>query len=299
MSDAKIYKILDLLLTLVGRLPMVVSTFCSDILGLLWFKIDKRHRTVTLDNIQKALGDEMTSHQVMRMGKQVFKNIASIFFEVAWSYQLDRKTLLSHYTVKGIEHVENAQAKGNGVMVLAGHLGNFELNIHAIEGTPMKGYGIYRKMDFPPLEQLMLDIRQRFGYTMVAIHGASKKLDTILGEGGVVGTLLDQSVDWYAGVFVDFFGRPACTNKGLASLALRTKAAVVPMCCSRKNRKILIEFLPEIPLEDTGDRINDIENNTQNYTASIESMVRRHPDQYFWVHNRWKTPSFSVYPRQL
>ncbi len=298
MSDEKIYKVLNLLVYLVGHLPAPVATFCSDVLGLLWFKIDKRHRRVTLENIQKALGDEMTPFQVMRTGKQVFKNIASILFEVAWSYQLDRETLLSHYTITGVENVEKAQAKGWGVMVLAGHLGNFELNIHGIEHTQMKGYGIYRKMDFPPLEQLMLDIRQRFGYTMVPIHGASKKLDTILGDGGVVGTLLDQSVDWYAGVFVDFFGRPACTNKGLASLALRTKAAVVPMCCMRKNRKVFIDFLPEIPLVETGDRIHDIEKNTQNYTTAIESMVRRYPDQYFWVHNRWKTKPYCTFPRQ-
>jgi KDO2-lipid IV(A) lauroyltransferase len=298
MSDAKIYKLLNLLLTLVGSLPMVVSTFCSDILGLLWFKIDKRHRTVTLDNIQKALGDEMTPFQVMRMGKQVFKNIASILFEVAWSYQLDRDTFISHFTVTGIEHVKNAHAKGRGVMVLAGHQGNFELNIHAIEQTQMKGYGIYRKMDFAPLERLMLEIRQRFGLTMVPIRGASKKLDVILRDGGVVGTLLDQSVDWYTGAFVDFFGRTACTNRGLAVLVLRTKAAVVPMCCMRKNRKFVIEFLPEVLLEETGDTIKDIENNTQNYTSAIEFMVRRFPDQYFWVHNRWKTKSSSPYPRQ-
>ncbi len=297
MSDEKIYKLLKLLVYLMGRLPIPVATFFSDLLGLLWFKIDKRHRRVTLDNIEKSLG-ELTPFQVTLLGKQVFKNIASIIFEVAWSYGLDRKTFLSHYTVKGIEHVEKAQAKGRGVMVIAAHLGNFELNIHAIEGSKMKGYGIYRKMDFAPLERLILDIRQRFGYTMVPIRGASKKLDTILAEGGVVGTLLDQSVDWYKGAFVDFFGRPACTNNGLAVLAMRTKTAVVPMCCMRKDRKFFIEFSPEIPLEETGDRIKDIENNTQNYTTAIESMVRKYPDQYFWVHNRWKIKNHCPYPRQ-
>ncbi len=297
MSDEKIYKLLKLLVYLMGRLPIPVATFCSDLLGLLWFKIDKRHRRVTLDNIEKALGD-LTPFQVTLLGKQVFKNIASIIFEVAWSYGLDKETFLSHYTVKGIEHVEKAQAKGRGVIVLAAHLGNFELNIHAIEGSKMKGYGIYRKMDFPPLERLILDIRQRFGYTMVPMRGASKKLDRILGDGGVVGTLLDQSVDWYKGAFVDFFGRPACTNNGLAILAMRTKTAVVPMCCMRKDRQFVIEFSPEIPLEETGDRIKDIENNTQNYTTAIESMVRKYPDQYFWVHNRWKIKNHCPYPRQ-
>ena len=81
MSDEKIYKLLKLLLHIIGRLPVPVASFCSDLLGLLWFKIDKRHRNVTLDNIQQALGAEMTPFQVMCTAKQVFKNIAGILFE--------------------------------------------------------------------------------------------------------------------------------------------------------------------------------------------------------------------------
>jgi KDO2-lipid IV(A) lauroyltransferase len=193
--------------------------------------------------------------------------------------------------------VTAAHAKGKGVLVITCHMGNFEMLIPAIEGTGLKGYAIYRKLDFEPLERLIRRLRQRFGVTMIPIRGASRKIDAVLRAGGVVGTLLDQNVDWYQGVFVDFFGRPACTNSGLAALAIRTKAPVLPMYTMRENREFLIEFLPEIPLEDTGDRIKDLENNTQNYTAAIEAMVRRYPDQYFWVHNRWKTKSYCMLPQ--
>jgi KDO2-lipid IV(A) lauroyltransferase len=193
--------------------------------------------------------------------------------------------------------VKAAHAKGKGVLVITCHMGNFEMLIPAIEGTGLKGYAIYRKLDFEPLEHLIRRLRQRFGVTMVPMRGAARKIDAILRAGGVVGTLLDQNVDWYQGVFVDFFGRPACTNSGLAALAIKTKAPVLPMYTMRKNREFLIEFLPEIPLEDTGDRIKDLENNTQNYTAAIEAMVRRYPDQYFWVHNRWKTKSYCMLPQ--
>jgi len=298
MRDEKIYKLLKLLLHMVGRLPVPVATFCSDVLGLLWFKIDKRHRNVTLDNIQQAFGDEMTSFQVMCTAKQVFKNIAGILFELAWASRFDKEEFLSHFTIKGIEHVKNAHAKGRGVLVVTCHMGNFEMLIPGIDETGFPGYAMYRKLDFAPAERLIRELRERFGVTMVPIHGASKKIDAILKNGGVIASLLDQSVDWYVGAFVDFFGRPACTHKGLASLAMRTKAPVVALYTVRQNRKYLIEFLPEIPLEDTGDRIKDLENNTQNYTAAIESIVRRYPDQYFWVHNRWKTKPYSLFPRQ-
>ncbi len=297
MSDEKIYKLLKLLMYLVGHMPVWLADFCAHGLGLLWYGLDKRHRTVTLNNLQQAFEGRMSPSEARQVGKQVFKNIANILFEVAWSCRLDKQTLLSHFTIKGIEHVKKAHDKGRGVIVVTCHMGNFELLITAIEETGLPGYAIYRKLDFKPLERLILDIRQRFGVTMIPIRGASKKIDAILRAGGVVGTLLDQNVDWYQGVFVDFFGRPACTNSGLAALAIRTKAPVLPMYTMRKNREFLIEFLPEIPLEDTGDRIKDLENNTQNYTAAIEAMVRRYPDQYFWVHNRWKTKSYCMLPQ--
>jgi len=95
-------------------------------------------------------------------------------------------------------------------------------------------------------------------------------------------------------VFVDYFGRRACTNNGLAKLVLRSKAAVVPVFIVRKNQKYIVAFLPEIPLEITKDPIKDIENNTQNYVSAIESMVRQCPEQYFWVHNRWKIKPYCI-----
>ncbi|WP_022664379.1 lysophospholipid acyltransferase family protein [Desulfospira joergensenii] len=297
MIDEFIYRMLRLSIWLVGRMPVFLADFCSRALGLIWFRLDRRHRVIVLENIGQAYGERWGKDKVEIMAKEVFKNIASIFFEVAWAYKFDKQEFLSHFTIKGLEHVRKAHAKGRGVIVVTGHMGNFEMMIPAIDETGFKGYGLYRPLDFQPLEWLILDIRQRFGVTMMPIHGASRKLDRILGQGCVVGTLLDQNVDWYKGVFVDFFGRPACTNKGLATLAMRTGAPVVPMYTVRKNRRYLIEFLPEVPVENTGDRIRDIENTTQNFTTAIEFMVRKHPDQYFWVHDRWKTKSYCELPK--
>lgn len=298
MTEDKIYKLIKLFIWLLGRLPIDVADYFSGSIGILWFHIDKRHRQITLNNLEQAFGKELSHTQILNLGKKIFKNIVSILFEVAWSYKLNRKEFLSHFTVKGVDNLAKAHSKGRGVIVLAGHMGNFELNIHAIERTQFKGYGVYRKLDFPPLERLILDIRQRFGLTMIPLRGASRKIDAILKKGGIIGTLLDQNVDWYQGVFVSFFGRLACTNNGLASLVIRTQAPIVPMLTMRKKRQYFIEFLPEIELQKTGDRIKDLENNTQNYTSAIESMVRKYPDQYFWVHNRWKTKPYCVYPRQ-
>lgn len=298
MSDDRIYRLLKLLVTLTGMLPWPVLKFFSDLLGLIWFRIDKRHRTVVLDNLTLAYPGRLTSFETQRMAIRIFKQTAAILFEVIWAYKKPKEELFDLFTVLGAEHLSNAIKKGKGVILLTCHMGNFELLVAALPKIGLNHpYGIYRKFDFKPLERLMREMRQRFGAILIPMRGASKKIEAVLHGGGVMGTLLDQSVDWYKGVFVDFFGRPACTNSGFAKLALKTRASVVPMYTVRENMRFLIEFLPEIPLSETGDRIKDIEINTQNYTAAVEAMVRKKPDQYFWVHNRWKTKPYCLYPR--
>ncbi len=297
MNDASKYRLLKLFVRGLGRLPVSAADYWAGLLGRLWFKIDKRHRVVAMDNISQSFSS-LAADQVERLTKQVFINIASILFEVAWAQKFDKNAFLSHFTIKGLDHVKKAHAKGRGIIVVTCHMGNFEMLIPAIDETGFKGYAIYRPLNFKPMDRLIREMRQRFDVTMIPMRGASKKVVDILGQGGVVGSLIDQNVDWYKGVFVDFFGRPACTNNGMAALVMRSKAPVIPMYTVRKNREYLIEFLPEIPLEETGDRIRDIEKNTQNYTAAVESMIRRYPDQYFWVHNRWKTKNFCPWPRE-
>lgn len=299
MSNELLYKLLKLFILLLGLLPRSLAKFCSDIIGLVWFNTDKRHKRIALENISTAYKKELSPEQVYKLGKKVFQNTVHMIFDIAWASRMDQEALLKHYTIKGYENLKNALHKGRGVLLLTGHMGNFELLVGAFGKDPdYKMYGAYRKFDFQPLERLMLEERQRFGVTMIPLRGAAKKIDALLRNKNAVGTLLDQNADWYNGVFVDFFGRPACTNKGMAILAMRTKAPVVPMYIAKTNNRYIVEILPEIPLQSTGDVIKDIENNTQNYTSAIESMVRKYPDQYFWVHNRWKTRPYSILPKK-
>jgi KDO2-lipid IV(A) lauroyltransferase len=294
MNDDRIYKLIKLTVNLLAMLPRRVLRFFSDLLGLIWYTADKRHRNIVLENINFAYPEKFSSAQAQRFTKIVFKNVAGILFEVLWSYRKTWDELSQYISFKGVRHFKNAQKKGRGVILLCGHLGNFELGGAVVAKAGIDLFGIYRKLDFQPMERFLLEARQRFGTTMIPLRGASKKIDTILRHNGVVGTLLDQNVDWYKGVFVDYFGRPACTNNGLAKLVLRSKAAVVPLFIVKKNENYILEFLPEIPLEVTGDPIKDIEKNTQNYVSSIESTIRRCPEQYFWVHNRWKTKPYCI-----
>ncbi|SLM28746.1 Lipid A biosynthesis acyltransferase [Desulfamplus magnetovallimortis] len=294
MKNLIIYKILCLIMLLISLLPRRSARFIADILALLWFDIDTRHRNIALDNLRHAFGKELSEPELHAVAKKIFNNTAFMLFEIGWSYRYTKSDVSRILSIEGLEHIKTACSRGKGVLSLSCHLGNWELLVSGIAITGYSPYAIYRKLDFPPLEKLMLAMRQKHGTCMIPLRGASSKVDEILASGGIVGTLLDQNVDWYKGVFVDFFGRPACTNSGFAKLVLRTRASVVPTCIVRDGKRHIIRFMPEIPLVLTGDRIKDIEINTQNYVSSIESMVRQYPEQWFWVHNRWKTKNYSL-----
>lgn len=303
IKDELIYRILTIIMNLLGLVPRRVGKFLGDILGLIWFRVDKRHREITLENICFSLGrksnskDRLTAGGEKILAKKIFKNIAGMLFELGWGYRLAREDLPEYFTIRGVEHVKNAHEKGRGVLVIICHMGNWELLAASIAIANYSTSILYRKFDFVPLERLFLEMRKKYGTVLIPLRGASRQIDQRLAAGELVGTLMDQNVDWYKGVFVDFFGRPACTNSGVASLVLRTGAAVVPAYIVRDGyTNHVMHFEPEIEIVRTGDRIKDIEINTQNYTSAIESIIRRYPDQWFWVHNRWKVKNYSLLP---
>lgn len=289
------YKLILLVIKILSYFPRALLNFFSDALGIIWFKLDRRHRNVVFRNLASSYPGKFSQKQISRMTKKIFKNIASIPMEVIWSYSKTRDELFKYINVTGVEHIIDAKQKGKGVILLMGHLGNFELMVASFGKTGLNGYGIYRKFDFEPLERLMLMMRQRYGGKMIAMGGMSRKIDDLLESGEIVCTLLDQNAGWYNGVPTQFFNQPACTKKSLAKLVLRTKAKVIPAFNMRDGDYYNLEFFPEIPLETMGCPIKDIEKNTQNYVTAIEKLVRKKPDQYFWVHNRWKTKPYSLF----
>lgn len=282
-----------------GSLPRKTLNYISDCLGLLWFAIDKRHRNVVLENVSKAYPRKFTTSQLEVYAKKIFKNLASIIFEIIWFQRLSNDQLQKYIDIKGFQHLTKGHEKGKGVIVLTCHMSNFELLTTTLLNTDYRGFCIYRKLDFEPLDKWIHKTRERYGVKMISLGGASKEIFEILRKKGVVATLLDQNMDWYNGVWVNFFNRPACTNKGLAVLAMKTGAPVIPLFAKRIGEKYILEFLPEVPVQVTQDRIKDIEINTQNFTLAIELMARHCPEQYFWVHNRWKTKPYSLLSKRL
>jgi KDO2-lipid IV(A) lauroyltransferase len=191
----------------------------------------------------------------------------------------------------GLENYERAYTRGKGVLFLTGHFGGWELSAftHSLHGHWL--HVVMRPMDNPYLDRLLQQYRTMYGNKTVAKDDFVRGLLAAMKAGETVGILMDTNMTPPQGIFVDFFGIPACTASGLARIALRTDAAVVPgfTVWDSALQKYRLRFDPALELVRTGDVEADIIANTQMFTKVIEDYVRKYPDQWLWVHRRWKT----------
>ncbi len=297
LSEQIIYKILYFFLKTVGLIPLEVSKKIAKFIALLFFYVDKKHRRIVMESLANAYPHETRVYQLEKEAKDVFYNTVLIFFEISWSLWQNSNSFKKHCELEGYINYVNAENKGKGVLLLTAHVGNWELLPIAFSGLNFKKNALYRPLDFTPLDKLILDIRSRFGTRFIPSSKAMRKIFKALKKKESIGILMDQNVDWYEGVFVDFFGKRACTVTGLALIALKTKAPVIPVFLIRTKNGYKLQFLNEIPLVETNDKMKNIEINTQNYTKAIENQIRCNPNQWFWMHRRWKTKPYCKLSR--
>lgn len=286
------------LLKLIGLVPRKLAQRIADLLGRVLFSVAKKHRGIAMDNLTYAFGHEKQPEEIKKIARQVFINLVKVVFEVGWSLHLKESQFPEHFKIDGFRHMKNAYEKGKGVLALTAHFGNWELFpiIGSIIKFPINI--VVRPLDFKPLDHFIFNLRTRFGGKIIPKERSIHTIIRSLHRGEIVVLLMDQNVDWYEGVFVDFMGHLACTSKGLALFALKTGAPVVPVFMVRETSGFRAEFGPEILTVQTGDRQKDIENNTQEYNRVMENFIRRFPDQWFWVHQRWKTKPHQAWPEK-
>jgi KDO2-lipid IV(A) lauroyltransferase len=192
---------------------------------------------------------------------------------------------------EGLENYIAARDRGKGVLVLTGHLGAWELSsfYHSLFGHPMSM--VIRRLDNPHVDALVNRIRCLHGNRVLHKDDFARGLIAAMRAGGTVGILMDTNMTPPQGLFVDFFGHAACTGSGMARIALRTGAAVVPgfLLWAPAEKKYVLHFLPALELVRTGDDEADALANTQTFTRVLEDIIRRNPEQWLWVHRRWKT----------
>lgn len=267
-------------------LPLRVGLWVGARLGDLGWLLLRGRRAVALDNLARALGAETTPRDRARIGRESFRNIGMNVVESCVFYFRPPQRLLSRVEVRGEANLVAAAALGRGMLGLTAHLGNWELLAASTTLTPIQLSAVYRPLDDPLLDQILERFRGRVGVELIGKRNAIADIRDALRRGRMVGVLLDQNASRREGVFAPFFGVPASTSKGLALIALRTGAPVVPSFIYRTpDGRHVAEFAPALPVPADGDP----EAYTRAFNEAIEAAVRRTPDQWFWLHRRWKT----------
>ena len=272
-----------------GRLSPRTSDLISRFFGAVWYLFDKKHRNIVYDNLYLAYSREKSEQEIKRIAKAVFSNTIQMFFEYAWYYTCQPIDYKTHFRISGADHLKNAMKKGKGVIVILSHLGNWELLTAFAPMTGLPATVVYRPLKSKAINRFVIENRTSTGVDFFPLHGALDAVQQALTKGMLVGLLADQNSRRKRGVFVDFFGKKACTQKGPAKLAMTTGAPMIPIYLHREENKFVLEIQPALPLVNTGDEQADIQQNTQIYTSSIEAVIRRYPEQWFWLHRRWKT----------
>ncbi len=287
--DKVIYLLLMLVFLILGKISFRTGKQLGNILGGIWFALDKKHRKTTLDNLSLAYKNEKNITQISDLARKVFNNTVRMIFEYAWFYNSVSKLDSDHIRVNGLDHLKDAHVKGKGVLILSAHMGNWEIGalLAPISGLPISI--VYRKIKSEPIDRIVRQNRERLGMSLYPLHNALEGVNKTLKNGNIVGLLMDQNTGLNRGVFVDFFNMKACANPGLAKLALQSGAPVIPVYCYREHSKFIIEIQAELPIIRSGNIEQDILLNTQIQNTAIEKIVKQHPDQWFWIHKRWKT----------
>jgi KDO2-lipid IV(A) lauroyltransferase len=273
----------------VRPLPRAFVLAAGRFLGGLYARFDRRHVAVATDNLRHAFPD-WDEVRLLRTARGVYRHFGSVILDLLWMQDRTRDEILGIVSFTGGEHVEAALRPGKGFICATGHLGNWEA--HAVG----HGYAfataavVGRPLDNPALDARLVRLRSSSGNAAISKRRALPDILRFLRANKAVAILMDQNVQEDDGVFVSFFGRLASTTPVAAAIAAQTGCAIVPgHSVLQADGRYLVTYEPPVFFRGRGDRKADIARLTRELTLRIEAWVREHPEQWLWIHRRWKT----------
>lgn len=288
------------ILKFLGLLPRWLSRLLGRGIGFLVYLFHARLRRVGMFNLALVFPD-LPKRRRQRLLRETFRHLGWLLAEFSQFPKYNRKNIERVVIYDGFENFREAARQGRGVLFLTAHFGPWELSSYA---QSLYGYPVHflvRPIDNPLVDQLVNRYRCRTGNVPIDKSESARAVLETIRDGGTIGILIDQNTTPEGGVFVEFFGIPACTTTGLARLALKTRAPVVPgfIFWDTTLKKYRLRFDPPVVLAETGDTDRDLLENTARFIRIIEEHVRCHPEQWLWVHRRWKSRppgEKSLYP---
>ena len=271
----------------VRRLPQRWATRLGHGIGWLAYRVDTRHRRITLDNLA-ATFPERSAQERARIAREVFAHFGRKLVELLWFTGLTPERQLALVEFSGAEHIEAARKAGRGALIVTGHFGFWELHAlaHGLRLGPMAV--VARALDNTLLDRMLIDLRASTGNVVIDRKGGLRRIMRALNANQAVAVLIDQHILTADAVKVDFLGRPAATTSAVAVLALRTGAAVIPAFSLPLNDgryRLIYEPPLALPPDESPEAVRDL---TQRCTRVLEKYVRAHPERWLWMHRRWR-----------
>ena len=279
-----------LILKMIGALPRGAARQLAAFVTSVLFSLQPRLKKTAEFNLRLAFPD-WTDAQRGEVIHKMVRNLGWMAAEFARFPRLTKENIEELVILDGHDNFLKGQRHGKGVLYLTGHIGAWELSsfAHALYGYPL--HYMARPLDNKRLDELVNRYRCASGNRPIFKNESARVMLKILKDSGTVGILADQNTMPEEGVFVDFFGKSACTTAGIARVALHTGAAVVPGYAywDESIQKYRLRFEPPVELTRSGDTERDVFENTQRFAKALEEIIRKHPEQWVWVHKRWKT----------
>jgi Kdo2-lipid IVA lauroyltransferase/acyltransferase len=279
-----------LILSTIGLMPVSVAIRFGESLGGLAYAFAKGLRRTGERNLLLAF-PEKSPEERRQLLRGVFRSLGrqlGVFSKFGTSSEA---SLIDVCEVEGLEHYLKLKAEKKGVVFFTGHLGAWELLplYSSLVGYPLNV--VVRRLDNPKVEELVEQIRVRFGNQTLDKISGGRSMIKALRSGEALGLLTDLNTLDDEAIFVDFFGIPAATNFMVAKLALRTQSPIVPMFApwDKKRQKFVLQLSPPLEFNASGNEETDVRDLTSQLTSFTENKIRNYPDQWLWIHKRWKT----------
>ena len=256
------------------------------------FYFSKRERKKTIKHITMAYKNSLSDKQIKEIAKNTFINLGRNLAELILWDTFTAEKIKKRVEILGLEHIERALKKNRGAIILTCHCGNFELIAATVVAYGYKGTAIARAFHDRQINKLLNDLRRSKGCDVIDRSESPRKIFNVLKKNELIGMLADQDIRKINGVFVDFFGMPAYTPTAPVQLALTAKSPILPVFIIRdKSCKYNHHIIINPPLNLIDDRKNPkaIIENTQRWSKIVENHIRKYPDQWVWMHKRWKT----------
>ena len=290
LADYGVYVLVRIIFCVIQALSPLKALLLADALAWLAYRLDKRHRLAAEENLRCAFPEITDPAAIDRRVRAVYRHFCRLLMEIAHLPRRLHTTNWRQYVeLVGGREILNGLVSQRPLMFLTGHFGNWELGGYTLGLLGFHTHAIARPLDNPYLDDFLRRFREHTGQKLLAKKGDFEQMQAILKSGGAIATLADQDAG-QRGLFVDFFGRPASTHKAVALLSLEYKVPMIVIGVRKIGEPMRYQIVVEDAIypEEYQGQPNAVRLMTERFTSALERIIRTAPEQYFWLHRRWK-----------